>query len=204
MRTTTVIRLVLATALLAVLAVAGGAASATDRASGPIPKGEALQRAAESMFADIQQASWVRDGRGAHVMYVFFDPNCPYCHKLYQELRPQVERGEVELRWIPIGLLTTTSQGKAAAILEAADPSAALRRNEENFSVETGSLGGVEEELVPRTDTLARLARNLALLRRSGLDSVPSLLFRDTRHQARFVLGAPPATKLREIVSSLE
>ena len=197
------LRLVL-TILFAVLAGAGGAAPAAERAPGPIPKGEALQRAAESMFADIQQASWVRDGRAAHVMYVFFDPNCPYCHKLYLALRPQVERGEVELRWIPIGVLTATSQGKAAAILEAADPTAALRHNEENFSVETGSLGGVEEELVPRADTLARLARNLALLRRSGLDSVPSLLFRDARHQARFVLGAPPAAKLREIVSGLE
>ncbi|MEJ2509073.1 MAG: hypothetical protein P8009_06285 [Gammaproteobacteria bacterium] len=38
---------------------------------------------AASMLADITQASWIAEGKGPHVVYVFFDPNCPYCHKLY-------------------------------------------------------------------------------------------------------------------------
>lgn len=197
------IRPALAAALFA-MTVAAGNSAAADRLTGPLLKGDALLKAAESMLADIQQASWVRDGNSKHVIYVYFDPNCPYCRRVYDDLRTQVEFGDVELRWIPIAVLTTTSLGKAAAILEAKNPTEALRNNEEHFSTETGSLGGIEEELLPRKDTLARLERNLDLLRRSGRDNVPALLFRNTRHQARFIVGAPPQDSLLKIVSDLE
>lgn len=199
-----IIRLALAAAILAVVTFASSVAQSADRLTGSLLKGDAMHQAAESMLADIQQASWVRDGNSKHVIYVYFDPNCPYCRRVYDGLRTQVEFGNVELRWIPIAVLTTTSPGKAAAILEATDPTAALRRNEEQFSTETGSLGGIEEELLPRKDTLARLDRNLALLRRSGRDNIPALLFRDARHQAQFIVGAPPQATLLKIVSDLE
>jgi thiol:disulfide interchange protein DsbG len=198
------IRSVLASVMFAALFAGGNAAPAADRLSGSLLQGGAMQQTAESMLTDIAQASWVRDGNSRHVIYVYFDPNCPYCRRVYDGLRRQVERGEVELRWIPIAVLTITSLGKAAAILEAADPTAALHRNEEHFSTETGSLGGIEEELLPRKDTLARLDRNLALLRRSGRDNVPALLFRNARHQAQFIVGAPPQATLLKIVSDLE
>lgn len=198
------IRPTVVTVLFTLLTATGATVPAADRLTGPLLKGEAMQRAADSMLADIQQATWVRDGRSAHVIYVYFDPNCPYCRRVYDGLRTQVEFGDVELRWIPIAILTTTSPGKAAAILEAKDPTAALRQNEEHFSTETGSLGGIEEELLPRKDTLMRLDRNLALLRRSGRDNVPALLFRDARHQAQFIVGAPPEAALRKLVTDLE
>lgn len=186
------------------LLVAATPAGAAERLSTPLKQGAALSHAAASMLTDIQQATWIRDGKSAHVMYVFFDPNCPYCRRVHENLRPQVEFGEVELRWIPVGILMTTSLGKAAAMLEAKDPAEALHRNEERFSTETGSFGGIEEEPVPRADTLKRLERNLALLRRSGRDAVPSLLYRDKRGQARFVIGSRPAEALNEMVKELE
>lgn len=198
------IRHALAAALFSLLTAICPGVPAADRLTGPLLKGDAMERAAESMLVDIQQASWVQDGNSKHVIYVYFDPNCPYCRRVYDGLRTQVEFGDVELRWIPVAILTTTSPGKAAAILEAKDPAAALRENEEHFSTETGTLGGIEEELMPRKDTVARLDRNLALLRRSGRDNVPALLFRDARHQARFIVGAPPQKNLLEIVSGLE
>lgn len=177
---------------------------AADRASGPLLKGEALQKAAESMLRDMRQASWIRDGQSKHVLYVFFDPNCPYCSRVYHGLRDRVEIGDVELRWIPIAILMTTSLGKAAAILESKNPTEALHTNELNFSVETGSFGGIGEEPAPLPETEARLARNLALIRRSGVDSVPSLLFRTKDGQAKFIVGAPPAPKLQSIVDDLQ
>jgi thiol:disulfide interchange protein DsbG len=188
---------------LGLLVVAFPAQSA-ERLSTPLKEGSALARAADSMLTDIRQATWIRDGKSAHVMYVFFDPNCPYCRRVYENLRPQVEFGEVELRWIPVGILMTTSLGKAAAMLEAKNPADALHRNEERFSTDTGAFGGVEEEPVPRDDTLRRLALNLALLRRSGRDAVPSLLYRDKRGQAHFLIGSRPAETLEKMVKELE
>lgn len=167
-------------------------------------KTEARQKAAASMLADIQQATWIRDGKSAHVIYVFFDPNCPYCHKVYEMLRPQVQRGEVELRWVVTGRLMATSIGKAAAMLEAKDPTEAFYRNERGFSQETGSFGGIEEEPAPREDTLRRLNANLALLNRSGFDAVPALLFRTNDGKADIIRGAPPAAFLEKLVKDLE
>ncbi len=165
---------------------------------------EARQKAAASILADINQATWIRDGKSAHVIYVFFDPNCPYCHKVYEMLRPQVQRGDVELRWIPLASLMTTSLGKAATMLEAKDPTEAFYRNERGFSQETGSFGGIEEEPAPREDTLRKLKVNLALLKRSGFDAVPALLFRTKDGKADITRGAPPAAFFEKLLKELE
>jgi thiol:disulfide interchange protein DsbG len=190
--------------LAAAFALAASTAPGAERLAGPMLKGETLRQAAATMLADIGQASWVRDGQSTHVIYVFFDPNCPFCHKVYVDLRPQVERGEVELRWIPIAVLMTTSLGKAASILEAKDPTAAFHKNERGFSRDTGTFGGIEEEPVPHDDTLKRLDRNLALLRRSGADSVPALLFRTRDGKTHFIVGAPPQPVLTQILRELQ
>ena len=189
----------IATLVTAILFIATGNLVAAEPA-----KAGAQQKAAASILADIKQATWIRDGKSAHVIYVFFDPNCPYCHKVFEMLRPQVARGEVELRWIPIGKLMLTSLGKAATMLEAKDPTEALYRNERGFSQETGSFGGVEEEPVPREDTLRRLNANHALLNRSGFDAVPALLFRTKDGQADLVRGAPPAAFFEKLLKNLE
>ena len=192
----------LATLVTAFLLITAGNLTAT-AAENP-SKAEARQKAAASMLANIQQATWIRDGKSAHVMYVFFDPNCPYCHKVFEMMRPQVQRGEVELRWIPLGKLMATSTGKAAAMLEAKDPTEAFYRNERGFSQETGSFGGIEEEPAPREETLRRLNANLALLNRSGFDAVPALLFRAKDGKADIIRGAPPAAFLEKLVKDLE
>ena len=165
---------------------------------------QARQKAAAVMLAGINQATWIRDGKSAHVIYVFFDPNCPYCHKVYEMLRPQVQRGEVELRWVVIGKLMETSVGKAASMLEAEDPTEALHRNERGFSQETGKFGGIEEEPLPREETIRQLNANHALLNRSGFDAVPALLFRTKDGKADIIRGAPPAAFLEKLLKELE
>lgn len=194
---------VLLLALLAFFATAT-AVGAADKTDAGVTRAEARQRMAQSLLNDIKQATWIRDGKSAHLIYVFFDPNCPYCHKVYEILRPQVQRGEVELRWIPIGKLMVTSLGKAAALLEDKDPTAALARNERNFSQATGSFGGIEEEPLPREDTLRRLKANHDLLQRSGNDGVPALLYRTKEGKANLLVGAPPAATLEAVVKALE
>ena len=173
-------------------------------ADNPPSRADARQQAAASMLRDIQQATWIRDGKSAHVIYVFFDPNCPYCHRVYEDLRPAVKRGDVELRWIVIGTLMTTSPGKAAAILEAKNPTEAFYQNEAGYSRETGSFGGIAEEPLPQNKTLQSLDRNLKLLQRSGNQGVPALLFRTMDGTANLIVGAPPAAFLEKLVKEIE
>ena len=190
--------------LFTALFTLGISAQAAEKPDAAAARAEVRHKAAASVLADMKQASWIRDGKSAHVIYVFFDPNCPYCHKVYEMLRPHVQRGEVELRWVVVGKLTTTSIGKAATILEAKDPTEAFYRNERDFSQATGSFGGIEEEPVPREDTIRRLNTNLALLNRTGFDAVPTLLFRTKDGKADIVRGAPPLGFLEKLLKELE
>jgi len=192
----------LATLITAFLLITAG--NLTAAAAENPSKAGVRQKAAASMLADINQATWIRDGKSTHVMYVFFDPNCPYCHKVFEMLRPQVQRGEVELRWVVVGKLMATSTGKAAAMLEAKDPTEALYRNERGFSQETGSFGGIEEEPAPREETPRRLNANHALLNRSGFDAVPALLFRTKDGKTDIIRGAPPVAFLEKLLKDLE
>ena len=76
----------------------------------------------QSAWPKLEKSNWVADGDddAKRVIYVFSDPNCPYCHKFYEVARPWVESGKVQLRHIPVGIIKPSSPGKAAAILGAA------------------------------------------------------------------------------------
>lgn len=71
----------------------------------------------------------------APVLYVFADPNCIYCHRFYEAAEPLVQVGALQLRWVLVGFLKSTSAGRAAAILSAPDPARALHANEDGFNV---------------------------------------------------------------------
>lgn len=195
-------RSILAFCLL-LFACAGTIATAADKPDAEA-RAQRRQANAAAVLADIGRAAWVQDGKSVHVAYIFFDPNCPYCHKLYESLRPWVERGDLEARWIPIGTLMLTSAGKAAAILEADDRAAALRENESKFSRETGTFGGIMEELAPKKETLEQLATNYALLKRSGDGGVPLMLVKLKDGGVRAVMGAPPQTFLEKLMQDIE
>ena len=78
---------------------------------------EAAQAA--KLLKEIGSAYWIQEGAGPRIVYIFFDPNCPFSHKLYLATRAEVGKGGLQLRWIPVGQLEASSPGKAAAILAA-------------------------------------------------------------------------------------
>ncbi len=154
--------------------------------------------AAEKMLAGIHRATWVQEGKSSHVVYIFFDPNCPYCHQLYMNTREQVKHNMMEFRWIPVGVLTTTSPGKAAAILSAKTPQKAFYQNEEHYRRDNDG-GGIDE--VMATDRMKKILKiNVSLLQLSGSDAIPSMLFRANNGQAVIIQGAPSSKKLKQIL----
>ncbi|RUR27777.1 thiol:disulfide interchange protein DsbG [Vreelandella andesensis] len=76
----------------------------------------------------LEESHWIQDGdeNAPRVIYTFTDANCPYCRQLWQQSRPWVEAGEVQLRHIMVGILAPNSPALAATLLGAEDPSAAL------------------------------------------------------------------------------
>ncbi len=163
----------------------------------------ARQKIAATILANIGQATWITEGKGPHMIYIFFDPNCPACNQLHHALRPWVERGAVELRWIPVGILMLTSHGKAAALLEAKDRQAALQENEAKFNPATG-FGGISEEPLPAETTVKQLDANAKLLKHTANMAVPTLLFRDKDNKTTIIQGVPPAAHLEKMIKELK
>lgn len=153
---------------------------------------------AKKMLSGIDRATWVQEGKNQHVVYIFFDPNCPYCHKLYTDTRNWIKRNAIEIRWIPVGVLTATSSGKAAAILEAADPLKAFYQDEERYARGEGG-GGIDETLMS-AKTEKALKINVDLLRLSGIEAVPTMLFRNNNGQPVIIQGAPSKDRLEQIL----
>ncbi|WP_346799079.1 thiol:disulfide interchange protein DsbG [Halomonas sp. Bachu 37] len=82
----------------------------------------------------LEESHWIQDGEpdAPRVIYTFTDANCPYCQQFWDQSRPWVEAGEVQLRHIMVGILQADSPGKAAALLGADDPSSALYAHSED------------------------------------------------------------------------
>lgn len=150
------------------------------------------------IFATFSKLSWVQQGHGSRLMYVFIDPNCPYCHKLYMELQPKIGPEHLTVRWVPLGILTTTSAGKAAAILGAKDRAAALKLNETHYA--RGQGGGIQEAL-PDEHVSDELKANQHAWSQTGATGVPTIIFRDQSGHPTMVQGGPTPDQLKELLT---
>lgn len=183
-------------AILAAVLGCVGTACAAAASAGP-----AAQARADQVMARFAAARWIPEGTGKRVIYVFMDPNCPYCHKLFEELQSQIAPRHLQARYILVGYLTTTSQGKAAAILTAKDPLKALKYNEHNFGHD-GDLGGIQETL-PGARTITALQKNYELLQATGANGVPAMIVVDRKRGPTLIPGAPGPRELRKILDDV-
>lgn len=151
----------------------------------------------QSAWPMLEDSNWVADGPddAPRKIYVFTDPNCPYCHKFHQIARPWVEAGKVQLRHIPVGILKPTSNGKAAAILGADDPSEALARHEANYR-----RGGIEPlEDIPE-ELRQKVAANNMLMSSLGIQGTPGLVYRDENGKIGVKQGVPQGALREQIM----
>lgn len=134
------------------------------------------------------------------VVYIFADANCSYCHDLYTRiapLLPTLAKKGVGINWIPVAVLTQSSNGRGAALLNGG--SEALAINENNFNV-----GGEEGGISPSNDLNLQRAvlANTALMLRDGQPAItPTLIWRDETG-VRVYPGEPPT--FGALVSILE
>jgi len=160
-------------------------------------------QAAESprhLWASLKTVTGITRGQGDRALYIFFDPNCPYCHDLYMTLRPLMTPKHLRVSWIPVGILTLTSYGKAAALLQAKNPTQALDLAERNFR-------RAGDKLRPQRATVAvkrALLNNVAVLDGAEADGVPFLVYKDRRGLVHTVIGEPPQDALMRIISRLQ
>lgn len=158
---------------------------------------------AAALLASIGKAHWVQEGAGPRIVYIFFDPNCPYSHKLYLATRAEVGKAGLQLRWIPVGQLETSSPGKAAAILSAPDPLAAFHKNEDDWNFGDSPAGGIRPLAHPAARVLQQLQTNAALMHQAGLHTFPVMLYRSASGQAHLIIGLLPENTLATVLGSV-
>ncbi len=78
----------------------------------------------KEIWAKMEKTAWIADGKDSapRKVYLFSDPNCPYCNMFWEQARPWVDSGKVQLRHIMVGIIREDSPGKSAALLAAKDP----------------------------------------------------------------------------------
>lgn len=155
-------------------------------------------------WSKLESSHWIEDGKkGApRTVYVFTDPNCPYCNKFWADARPWVDSGKVVLRHVMVGILTPTSAGKAAALLADKDPAAALAAYERGHmeqnaksiaSRQVRPLGdaGLKPLASIPADIQAKLAANERLMESLRLQATPAMVWRDATGAVQMRSGAP-------------
>ncbi len=161
--------------------------------------------AAQALLAAMGQATTIRQGDGKRRLYVFFDPNCPYCHHLYLKLLPLLGPQDLQVHWVVLGMLTLSSEPKAAAILQAPDRLKAFETNEHDYDfAANGQPGGgilPAKTILPQTRRL--LQRNLDIYRSQKLFGVPVLVWQRRDGGAGMYVGVPSAQRLKGLLDEL-
>lgn len=148
-------------------------------------------------WALLESAAWVPDGDvdAPRIVYTFTDANCPYCHMFWEAARPWVDTGKVQLRHVLVGIIKEDSPAKAAAILEASDPSAALRHNEINYDH-----GGITPAEAVSEEMLKTLEGNQLLMMSMGFRGTPGIVVRNKEGLIQKYNGMPQEKALMEVL----
>ncbi|MHB1895601.1 MAG: thiol:disulfide interchange protein DsbG [Metallibacterium sp.] len=152
------------------------------------PKGEDLDKQAaqniglllspaKALAAAAQpETGAIMAGSKGPVLTVFIDPNCIFCHMLYQQLEPLLAKGTLRARYVLVAVVKRSSFAKAAAILSAKNPAAALQQDQAAFDPKTEE-GGIKPDSAPSKAVTDRIGANNALMSKAGGDGTPMLLF---------------------------
>lgn len=63
----------------------------------------------------------------------FFDPDCPFCHVLFDRLAPLAQTGKIRLRLIPVAVIDAQSLPRAVTLLSSPNPTQTLLTGERDF-----------------------------------------------------------------------
>jgi len=136
----------------------------------------------------LEKSTWIAEGaRHPHrIIYVISDTECPYCHRLWQQVQPMLAHGNVQVRYVMVAVIKPESLGRAAAILSDADPAAALRRHEANFRDSP-----IKPMLHVPAKLESRLQANNELMSQLGVSGTPAIIYHGADGRLHLIDGLP-------------
>ena len=128
----------------------------------------------------------LREGPGPRTLWIFLDPDCVWCHRLYTGLKAHPLPADVAVNWVPVAFLKPSSAGRAETLLAGGLP--ALDRDETRFDL-SAEEGGVPE--THRPDLEAKIRENTRIFGALGGTMTPTVVFRDGKGGALRFDGFP-------------
>ncbi|EPQ7635443.1 thiol:disulfide interchange protein DsbG [Escherichia albertii] len=155
--------------------------------------------AGREMWQRMEQSHWLLDGKkdAPVVVYVFADPFCPYCKQFWQQARPWVESGKVQLRTLLVGVIKPESPATAAAILAAKDPARAWHDYE-------SSVGNVKLKVPANVspEQMKILSANEQLMDELGANVTPAIYYMSPENTLQQAVGLPDQKTLNIIMGN--
>lgn len=129
------------------------------------------------LIPDLKQSDYIVLGnpKSKHILYTFEDPNCIFCHLTDIELAPYIKAG-LQVRLVPVGFLKKSSAGKAAAIIQSANPAKAWMADEAGFN-EAQEEGAATPIAHPKASTVKALESNMKLMQKFGFNGTPGIVY---------------------------
>ncbi len=163
--------------------------------TGPVLDEKVSRPQSKVMWEKLKESTWIADGsdKAEKIVYAFTDPNCPYCKRFWQDARPWVDAGKVQLRHVIVGTLGESSQKKAAFLLSAKDQKAALKGNE------SGKKPAKEAKAITAQQR-QQLDNNQQLMANLGASGTPAILYLDSTGMMQMHPGAPQGEQMIELL----
>lgn len=186
----------------------------------PVPVGTAHanvlsgEAALQTFLKDSRNGNFVQVPQqglsGPHTLYAFVDPNCIFCHKLFDYVQlhqAEFQKAGVRVVYVPVAILKQSSIAKAAEIAKKGWP--ALLRDEQKFNGndEEGGLNGLSgAELahyaVPihvNTQWLQQLSTA-----NHANEGTPFLVWQAGNGRAYYMDGFPTGSGVRKLLVSMQ
>ncbi|TNF65978.1 MAG: thiol:disulfide interchange protein DsbG [Gammaproteobacteria bacterium] len=149
-------------------------------------------KTAIAAFKEAKNTHYIEQGKqnAPHKAYIIADPNCHFCHLLYQSLQPEIQSGNLAVRWILIGAVKPDSAAKTMAIFDSANPLKALEENEHNFN-ESREEGGIAPDAKPSAQAKAQLDKNMQFMMNNKMYVTPIILYKTVNGLVKMDQGMP-------------
>lgn len=148
----------------------------------------------DDVWKSLENSTWIQDGQkdAPRIVYVFSDPNCPYCHTFWQKARPWVKAGKVQLRHIQVAVIRDESRGQVATMLMAKNPQQVFT----SYNANKGQNKLKITKNIP-ADIAAKIDANQELMAKYGFFATPSMVWKN--QQGEFKSAQGMTEDLREI-----
>ena len=173
------------------------AQAAKPAAAANVPPPGLDPKAMYEQFAEKGKGFDMKPGvEGRPTCFVAFDPQCPYCVKLWEAAKPIAH--QVKFVWLPVAVLNPNSEPQGAAILAAPKPVEMMERHEAAFNNPHRGLvtDGMAIPMSARDDVWS----NSRIFRRTGGRSVPWGVCKDSKGEFRLIPDALKTEDLKKVL----